>query len=118
LFADPDVEALSAFGKAVRSYYDVSLSLPTTFKVIELRKDIESGQQLESFGVDALIMVRGPRLPAYRWEQPDQQRAGTTIDYRCVSPLGEPIAATDVRLRMLSARAKAAVILLCATTRH
>jgi hypothetical protein len=63
LFADADVEALSAFGKAVRSYYDVSLSLPATFNVIELRKDIKSCQQVESFAVDALIMVRGPSCP-------------------------------------------------------
>lgn len=98
LFADPDVEALAAFGAAVREYYGTDLVLPATINVLGLREDIEAGQQVESFAVDAL--VEGS------WREIAR---GTTIGHRRLLPLSEPLLVDDVRFRLLSARGEAAV---------
>ncbi|WP_350280458.1 alpha-L-fucosidase [Kribbella sp. HUAS MG21] len=100
LFADPDVAALNAFGAAVREYYGTDLVLPTTINVLDLREDIESGQQVESFAVDAL--VEGS------WREIAR---GTTIGHRRLLPLSEPLTVSDVRFRLLSTRGEAAVTL-------
>jgi alpha-L-fucosidase len=100
LFADPDVAALHAFGAAVREYYGTDLVLPATINVLDLREDIESGQQVESFAVDAL--VEGS------WREIAR---GTTIGHRRLLPLSEPLTVSDVRFRLLSTRGEAAVTL-------
>ncbi|MFF0339663.1 alpha-L-fucosidase [Kribbella sp. NPDC004875] len=100
LFADPDVEALAAFGAAVRSYYDAVVELPGEINVLDLREDIEQGQQVESFAVDALIDGA--------WSEVAR---GTTIGHRRLLPLDEAITVADVRVRVLSARTEAAVSL-------
>jgi len=98
LFAEPDVSRLAEFGAAVREYYDTDLVLPATFNVVDLRENIEAGQQVESFAVDALIDGSWTEIAR-----------GTTIGHRRLLPLKEPIAASDVRLRILSSRAEVAV---------
>lgn len=100
LFADPDVEALTAFGAAVRAYYATNLVLPATINVLDLRENIEQGQQIESFAVDALVDGS--------WHEIAQ---GTTIGHRRLLPLAEPLSADDVRLRILSSRGEAGVSL-------
>jgi alpha-L-fucosidase len=94
LFAQPDVERLAEFGNAVREYYDTDLMLPATINVIDVRENIEDGQQVESFAVDA--MIDGS------WTQIAE---GTTVGHRRLLPLQEPITPTDVRIRILSSRA-------------
>jgi alpha-L-fucosidase len=94
LFAPPDVERLAEFGNAVREYYDTDLVLPATINVIDVRENIEDGQQVESFAVDALIDGT--------WTQVAE---GTTVGHRRLLPLQEPITPTDVRIRVLSSRA-------------
>ncbi|MGZ0150365.1 alpha-L-fucosidase [Kribbella sp. WER1] len=98
LFAEPDVEALLAFGEAVRAYYAADLVLPATINVLDLREDIEHGQQIESFAVDALVDGS--------WQE---IATGTTIGHRRLLPLPEPVDADDVRLRILVTRADADV---------
>jgi alpha-L-fucosidase len=98
LFADPDVARLAEFGAAVREYYDTDLVLPATFNVVDLRENIEAGQQIESFVVDAL--VDGSWTEVAR---------GTTIGHRRLLPLNEPLRASDVRVRILSSRAEVGV---------
>nr|WP_238350833.1 alpha-L-fucosidase [Kribbella shirazensis] len=98
LFAEPDVEALAAFGAAVREYYATDLVLPATINVLDLRENIESGQQVESFAVDAL--VEGS------WREIAH---GTTVGHRRLLPLSEPLSVDDVRVRVLSTRGEAAV---------
>lgn len=94
LFADPDVEALTAFGAAIREYYDTPVALPGRLNVLDLRENIEQGQQVESFAVDALVDGS--------WQEIAR---GTTIGHRRLVPLETPIEVADVRLRILSARA-------------
>ncbi|HEY3562307.1 MAG TPA: alpha-L-fucosidase [Kribbella sp.] len=98
LFADPDVEALAGFGAAVREYYDTPVTLPGTVNVLDLREDIEQGQQIESFAVDAF--VEGS------WQEIAR---GTTIGHRRLLPLDEPVSADAVRLRVLATRAETEV---------
>ncbi|MER7247578.1 alpha-L-fucosidase [Kribbella sp. NPDC000426] len=98
LFAAPDVERLTEFGHAVREYYATDLVLPATINVIDVRENIENGQQVESFAVDALIDGS--------WTQVAE---GTTVGHRRLLPLQEPITPTDVRVRVLAARADVSV---------
>ena len=100
LFASPDVERLADFGAAVREYYDTEVELPGTFNVIGLRENIESGQQVESFAVDALVNDSWTEIAT-----------GTTIGHRRLLPLPEPVSATAVRARILSTRAAADITL-------
>ncbi|TCC40985.1 hypothetical protein E0H92_04700 [Kribbella speibonae] len=100
LFADPDVEALTAFGAAVRQYYDTPVALPGEINVLDLREDITAGQQVESFAVDGLVDGS--------WQEIAR---GTTIGHRRLLPLESPVTVDDVRLRVLSARADAEVSL-------
>jgi alpha-L-fucosidase len=72
--------------------------LPGAFNVVSLRENIEAGQQVESFAVDALV--------GGEWTQ---IAVGTTIGHRRLLPLPEPIAADDVRVRILSSRAEVPV---------
>ncbi|MEU8226611.1 alpha-L-fucosidase [Kribbella sp. NPDC048915] len=99
-FAAPDVEALQAFGAAVRDYYETAVPLPGAINVISLREDIAAGQQVESFAVDALIDGT--------WTELAQ---GTTIGHRRLLALDTPITPADVRFRILSARAACRVTL-------
>jgi alpha-L-fucosidase len=98
LFAAPDVERLTEFGAAVREYYETEIQLPGSFNVISLRENIEAGQQVESFAVDAQV--------GGEWTQ---VALGTTIGHRRLLPVAERITATDVRVRILSTRADVAV---------
>ncbi|MFF0265541.1 alpha-L-fucosidase [Kribbella sp. NPDC004536] len=98
LFADPDVEALTAFGAAIREYYDTAVKLPGRVNVLDLREDIEQGQQIESFAVDAF--TEGS------WQE---IATGTTIGHRRLLPLDKPLQLDDVRLRILSTRAETEV---------
>jgi alpha-L-fucosidase len=100
LFADPDVEALAAFGAAVREYYNTPVALPGEVNVLDLREDISAGQQVESFAVDAF--VDGV------WTEISR---GTTIGHRRLLALDSAVTFDDVRVRVLSARADAAVSL-------
>lgn len=100
LFADPDVEALTAFGAAVRQYYDTPVALPGEVNVLDLREDITAGQQVESFAVDGLVDGS--------WQEIAR---GTTVGHRRLLPLESPVTLDDVRLRILSARADAEVSL-------
>lgn len=101
LFAEPDVETLTAFGSAVREYYDAPVPLPGIVNVVDLREDIESGQQVESFAVDAF--VEGS------WREVAR---GTTIGHRRLLPLSAPLEVADVRLRILSTRAETTTVAL------
>ncbi|MEV5960122.1 alpha-L-fucosidase [Kribbella sp. NPDC051952] len=98
LFAAPDVERLTEFGAAVREYYGTAVELPGAFNVVSLRENIEAGQQVESFAVDALV--------GGEWTQ---IAGGTTIGHRRLLPLPESTTADDVRVRILSSRAEVPV---------
>ncbi|TDW81306.1 alpha-L-fucosidase [Kribbella sp. VKM Ac-2566] len=100
LFADPDVEALAAFGAAVREYYDTAVALPGEVNVLDLREDITAGQQVESFAVDGFVDGEWTEIAR-----------GTTIGHRRLLPLSTPIHVDDVRVRILATRAEAAVSL-------
>ncbi|TDW17603.1 alpha-L-fucosidase [Kribbella kalugense] len=100
LFASPDVAALLEFGTAVREYYGTDLVLPATINLLDLREDIESGQQVSAFAVDALADGSWTEIAH-----------GTTIGHRRLIALPAPIEAADVRVRVLSARAEATVSL-------
>ncbi|TDW88399.1 alpha-L-fucosidase [Kribbella pratensis] len=100
LFADPDVEALAAFGAAVREYYDTAVALPGQVNVLDLREDITAGQQVESFAVDGFVDDEWTEIAR-----------GTTIGHRRLLPLSTPIHVDDVRVRILATRAEAAVSL-------
>jgi alpha-L-fucosidase len=100
LFADPDVEALAAFGAAVREYYDKAVVLPGEVNVLDLREDITAGQQVESFAVDALVDGAWTEIAR-----------GTTVGHRRLLTLDAPLACDDVRVRVLSARGEATVSL-------
>ena len=103
LFAAPQrlgFAALTAFGAAVSEYYGTPVTLPGTVNVLDLREDIEQGQQVESFAVDA--MVDGS------WQEIAR---GTTIGHRRLLTLPSPITPADVRVRVLSSRAEAEVSL-------
>ncbi|MFC9693918.1 alpha-L-fucosidase [Kribbella sp. NPDC056951] len=93
-FADPDVQALAAFGEAIRSYYDTAVELPGSFNVLSLREDIAAGQQVESFAVDALIDGSWTEVAV-----------GTTIGHRRLIPLDSSVTADAVRVRILATRA-------------
>ncbi|MFD7156450.1 alpha-L-fucosidase [Kribbella sp. NPDC059898] len=97
LFADPDVAALTEFGAAVREYYGTDLVLPATINVVDLRENIEHGQQVESFAVDALVDGS--------WQE---IASGTTIGHRRLLVV-PPVAPSEVRVRVLAARAEAEV---------
>ncbi|WP_427887939.1 alpha-L-fucosidase [Kribbella sp. GL6] len=97
MFADPDVAALKAFGAAVREYYGTDLVLPATINVVDLRESIEQGQQVESFAVDALVDGSWREIAT-----------GTTIGHRRLLVV-PPVAASDVRVRVLAARAETEV---------
>ncbi|GAA1549766.1 hypothetical protein GCM10009804_02910 [Kribbella hippodromi] len=99
LFADPDVEALTGFGAAVRAYYEGSVQLPGTVNVLDLREDITSGQQVESFAVDALIDDEWTEIAA-----------GTTIGHRRLLTIA-PRHVTATRVRVLSSRTDTTVSL-------
>ncbi|GAA2817595.1 alpha-L-fucosidase [Kribbella solani] len=99
LFADPDVEALTAFGAAVRAYYETEVQLPGTVNVLDLREDITSGQLVESFAVDALVDGAWTEIAR-----------GTTIGHRRLLTIPTTTAAA-VRARILSSRADATVSL-------
>ncbi|NUR97400.1 MAG: alpha-L-fucosidase [Kribbellaceae bacterium] len=98
LFANPDVEALAGFGAAIREYYDTPVTLPGRLNVLDLRENIELGQQIESFAVDALIDGSWREIAT-----------GTTIGHRRLLPLEQPIEADDVRVRVLATRARTEV---------
>lgn len=98
LFAEPDVQALSAFGAAIRSYYDTAVDLPGSFNVLSLREDIAAGQQVESFAVDASIDGAWTEIAV-----------GTTIGYRRLIPLDHSVTADAVRVRVLAKRGAADV---------
>ncbi|MBM7785269.1 alpha-L-fucosidase [Tenggerimyces flavus] len=97
LFAEPDVARLAEFGANVRAVYENDLR-PAIFNVVGLSEDIANGQQVEAFAVDALIDDEWRELAT-----------GTTIGYRRLLPLSEPVAATDVRVRVLATRGPATV---------
>ncbi|MFK4082832.1 alpha-L-fucosidase [Kribbella sp. NPDC020789] len=93
-FADPDVQALTAFGAAVRSYYGTAVELPGSFNVLSLREDIAAGQQVSSFAVDALVDGAWTEIAV-----------GTTIGHRRLIPLEQSVTADAVRVRLLATRA-------------
>lgn len=93
LFADPDVQALSAFGEAIRSCYDTAVELPGSFNVLSLREDIAAGQQVESFAVDAQIDGSWTEVAT-----------GTTIGHRRLIPLDSVVTVDAVRVRVLATR--------------
>ncbi len=101
LFADPDVQALSAFGAAIRSSYDTAVDLPGTFNVVSLREDIAAGQQVESFAVDALADGSWTEIAT-----------GTTIGHRRLIPLHHPVTADAVRVRLLATRSSEPLVTL------
>lgn len=70
------------------------LVLPATIKVIDVRENVENGQQVESFAVEALIDGA--------WTQVAE---GATVGHRRLLPLDEPVTPSDVRVRILSSRA-------------
>jgi alpha-L-fucosidase len=102
LFASPDVVALTEFGASMKSVYGTDLSSalpsPVTFNVIGLSEDITAGQQVESFAVDAL--VDDAWVPV---------AGATTIGHRRLLTLDEPLTASGVRVRVLSARGPSSV---------
>ncbi|MFF1815708.1 alpha-L-fucosidase [Kribbella sp. NPDC058245] len=100
-FADPDVQALSAFGAAVRSYYGTAVELPGSFNVVSLREDVAAGQQVESFAVDALVDGT--------WSE---VATGTTIGHRRLIPLNRSVTADAVRVRLLATRAPSPAVTL------
>jgi alpha-L-fucosidase len=100
-FADPDVQALSAFGAAVRSYYGAAVELPGSFNVVSLREDIADGQQVESFAVDALIDGSWSEIAT-----------GTTIGHRRLIPLKRSVTADAVQVRLLATRAPSPTVTL------
>ena len=66
--------------------------------MIDLREDIESGQQVESFAVDALVDGTWTEIAT-----------ATAIGHRRLIALDAPVTADAVRVRVLAARGPAEV---------
>jgi alpha-L-fucosidase len=99
--AAPGVDRVRAFRtEYLHDYYGTDLVLPATINVLDLRENIEAGQQVSEFAVDALIDGFWTEIAS-----------GTTIGHRRLLTLPAPIAPADVRVRILSSRAEVAVSL-------
>ncbi|MPY58787.1 alpha-L-fucosidase [Streptomyces spongiae] len=112
LFADPDVERLTEFGRVLREVYGddfaagartgedtpgsvlVELPEPRTFNVVGLSEDIRDGQLVESFAVDAWL--------SGAWER---VATGTTVGHKRLVSLPHPVTSHRLRVRVLAARA-------------
>jgi alpha-L-fucosidase len=64
----------------VREYYGTDLVLPATINMLDLRENIEAGQQVSAFAVDALVDGSWTEVAS-----------GTTIGHRRLLTLPEPI---------------------------
>jgi alpha-L-fucosidase len=84
----------------MREYCGTDLVLPATINVLDLRENIEAGQQISEFAVDALVDGSWTEVAS-----------GRTIGHRRLLTLLEPITPADVRVRILACRAEAAVSL-------
>jgi len=97
----PDADTLKAFGDAIRKRYErplasasgdgreVVVSLPKgqVFDAVGIAEDIEKGQRIRSFTVQALVNRRWVTL-----------LSGTSVGHRFIARLKEPVAAGKVRL--------------------
>ncbi|MET8469094.1 alpha-L-fucosidase [Streptomyces sp. NPDC006422] len=95
-----DVAELTAFGDRVRTVYGRQVAAnadgTTTFDRVAVREDIEHGQRVESFAVEAEIDGTWRRIAT-----------GTTIGHQRILPLDTPVTATRVRVKILAARGEA-----------
>ncbi|MFJ8821270.1 alpha-L-fucosidase [Streptomyces sp. NPDC102467] len=94
-----DVAELTAFGERVRKVYGRPVAKnadgTTTFDRVAVREDIEHGQRVEEFAVEAEIDGS--------WQQ---IATGTTIGYQRILPLAAPVTASRVRITVLASRAE------------
>ncbi|MGP3775716.1 alpha-L-fucosidase [Streptomyces sp. SDT5-1] len=95
-----DVAELTAFGDRVRKVYGRPVAAnadgTTTFDRVAVREDIEHGQRVESFAVEAETDGTWRRIAT-----------GTTIGHQRILPLDTPVTATRVRVKILAARGEA-----------
>ena len=80
-------------GNGTTGALTVTLSAPTKFRILALDEQIEHGQRVERFAVDALIDGS--------WKQIAQ---GTTIGYKRLLQLPKPLVAQRLRVRVLESR--------------
>ncbi|MFZ3561546.1 alpha-L-fucosidase [Streptomyces sp. BH055] len=94
-----DVAELTAFGQRVRKVYGgpaaANADGTTTFDRVAVREDIEHGQRVEGFAVEAEIDGA--------WKQ---IATGTTIGHLRILPLDAPVTARRVRVKVLASRAE------------
>ncbi|MBO1337946.1 alpha-L-fucosidase [Streptomyces sp. VRA16 Mangrove soil] len=94
-----DVAELTAFGQRVRKVYGGPVARnadgTTTFDRVAVREDIEYGQRVEEFAVEAEIDGVWGRIAT-----------GTTIGHQRILPLAAPVTASRVRVRVLASRAE------------
>ncbi|MGY0021293.1 alpha-L-fucosidase [Streptomyces sp. cg35] len=94
-----DVAELTAFGQRVRKVYGRPVAKnadgTTTFDRVAVREDIEHGQRVEEFAVEAEI--------GGAWQQ---IATGTTIGHQRILPLAAPVTARRVRIKVLASRAE------------
>ncbi|MYW64365.1 alpha-L-fucosidase [Streptomyces sp. SID8379] len=94
-----DVAELTAFGQRVRTVYGRPVAEnadgTTTFDRVAVREDIEHGQRVEEFAVEAEIGGAWQRIAT-----------GTTIGHQRILPLAAPVTARRVRVKVLAARAE------------
>jgi alpha-L-fucosidase len=97
----PDADTLKAFGDAIQKRYErplaaasgvgreVVLTLPKgqVFDAVGIGEEIEKGQRIRSFTVQALVGRRWVTL-----------MSGTSVGHRYIGRLKEPVAAGKVRL--------------------
>lgn len=92
-----DVAELTAFGQRVGKVYGRPVAKnadgTTTFDRVAVREDIEHGQRVEKFSVEAEI--------GGAWRQ---IVTGTTIGYQRIPPLDASVTASRVRIKALAAR--------------
>ncbi|MCX0243507.1 alpha-L-fucosidase [Streptomyces drozdowiczii] len=106
--AAEDVTRLTALGADVRRIYGTDVRKqhpgPYTFDRVAVREDIQHGQRVEKFAVEARVNGAWQRIAE-----------GTTIGHERILPLPEAVTATAVRVKVLESRAKPH---LGATTLH
>lgn len=108
-FHERDVASLEAFGKAIRATFaknllgnvrpgqtEAKLDKPITFDVLMAQEDIAQGQRVERFRFEA----QSPD-----WEGWKTIASATTIGYKRLLRLKEPVTATAVRLVIEETRA-------------
>ena len=97
-FADADVQRLHEFGEWQRATFTKPVKSSEGFDIIMLQEDITKGQRVEKFHVDALVDGEWKTIAE-----------GTTIGYKRLIRLDEPVKAKKVRYVIDETRADAII---------